>query len=420
MKLTLKYWLVACLSVIFLTAASLAIVPVIAATANEGSITCTTASGNYLNEDYLSVYRVPTNMLTYEANGGGTIANAFDGNWNSYWQTVTENKGQGSDNPVFLNAITVTFSKAVSIESIVYASSSARLGHGYPTILNVYTANGGELSLYGTCNSIATNDRVVFKLKETVTVTQIKFEFRQVNIMHNWTATAKEICFLQPDNSSVNKVLDLFDDYAQYSVKNEYKSSLSELRSGVSSLINYESALKPLLGRADAIVSGKLKKDSRREVSTDKNAANVITQYGDLRSYAGNTLKMSSFGINRQVLGVGGLTGDTITIYVEAEAGDPLPTIAFTQVKGDWRSWQSTYRLLLGKNVLTFPNFITDNYSWQVTPGGPIHLINPYEPAQQSSKVKVYVEGGYLYPVFRKGGDVNSFLTDLITYCNEM
>ena len=420
MKLKVKHYLLAFFSAVFLAAAILLVAPAITASADAGDITCTTASGNYLNDDYIAVYRVPTSMLTYEANGGGNIANAFDGNWNSYWQTATENNGQQTDNPAFLNAITVTFSQPVTIESIAYASSSARLGHGYPISLNIYTANDSALSLYGSCNSTATDDRVIFTFGETVTVTQVKFEFRRVNTMHNWTATAKEICFLQPDNANANKVLDLFDDYAQLSVKSEYKSQLSEIRNGVTDLISYESALKPLLDRADAITAGYLRKDSRREFSTDKNAANVINQYGNLRSYAGNTLKMSSFGIDRQVTGVGGLAGDTITIYVEAEAGDPLPAVAFNQVKGDWRSWQSTYSLSRGKNVLTFPNFITENYSWTVVPGGAVHLINQYEPSQQSSKVKVYIEGGFLYPVFRKGGDTEAFRMEVTSYYNEM
>lgn len=388
--------------------------------AEDSEMTCEVASGNYLDEDYVSVYKIPTNLMTFEANGNGEVAKAFDGDWNTFWKTNIENQAQGSANPTFLNAITVTFTQPVTIQSILYASSSERLGHGYPVVLNIYTDKDGELSLYGTCESEATNDRVLFPFKEAVTVTQIKFEFRKVNPKHNWTATAKEICFLQPDNPSANKVLDLFDDYAQYVVNEEYKSSLSELRDGVRDLICYDSALKPLLDRAEEIVSGGLVKDGRREFSTDPNAENVITQYGNLRSYAGETLKMSSFGINRQVLGVGGLTGQTITVYVEAEKGDKLPSIAFTQVYGDWRSWQSTRNLSLGKNVFTVPNFVTANYTNSVVPGGPIHIINPYEPSEQSSNVKVYVEGGYLYPVFRKGEDVNSFIEDLKSYYNEM
>ncbi|MDE7167233.1 MAG: M60 family metallopeptidase [Clostridia bacterium] len=424
MKLKFKYWLIILLSALFLGAAIWAVVPSITASADTGNITFATASGKYLNADYLSVYKVPTDMMTYESAGGEAngkpLSNAFDGNWNTFWATGRENNGQNSNNPAFLNAITVTFSQPVTIESIIYAASSERLGHGYPITLNIYTANGGELSLYGTCNSNATNDRVLFTLQEAVTVTQVKFEFRKVNTMHNWTATAKEIQFLQPDNPSANKVLDLFEDYAQLSVKEEYGSSLDEIRQGVSGLISYESALKPLLDRADAIMDGHLKKDVRREFSTDENAENVITQYGNLRSYAGNTLKLSQFGINRQVTGVAGLTGQTITVYVDAPAGDPLPSVVCTQVHGDWRSWYSTFNLSRGKNVITFPNFVTGNYSQAVTPGGPIHIVNAYEPSQQSSNVKVYIEGGYTYPVFRKGGDETTFRDELTSYRNKM
>ncbi len=432
MKSTVKKGLIAFLSTVFLAASICAVVPLTAPAASVDaladteaeSVTCATASGNYLNADYLSVYKVPTSMFTYESAGGEAngkpLSNAFDGNWNTFWQTGRENAGQGMATPTFANAITVTFSQPVTIGSIIYASSSERLGHGYPITLNVYTSNGGELSLYGTCESAATNDRVVFTLKEAVTVTQVKFEFRKVNTMHNWTATAKEIQFLQPDNADVNKVLDLFDDYAQLSVKDEYKTQLSSIRDNVQNLISYESALKPLLDRADATLNGHLYKDSRREFSTDPNAENVITQYGNLRSYAGNTLRLSQFGINRQVTGVAGLAGQTITVYVDAPEGDPLPSVVCTQTYNYWSGWYSTYNLTRGKNVITFPNLINSNYSRAVIPGGPIHIVNAYEPSQQSSNVKIYIEGGYLYPVFRKGGDETSFREELTSYYNKM
>lgn len=430
MKLTFKQGLIAFLSAVFFAAVGLAVVPLTAvsvdaaADTDTADVTCATASGNYLNEDYLSVYKVPTSMMTYESDGGEAngkpLSNAFDGNWSSFWQTGRENAGQGMVTPTFANAITVTFSEPVTIQSIIYASSSERLGHGYPITLNIYTANESELSLYGTCESAATNDRVVFTLKQAVTVTQLKFEFRKVNTMHNWTATAKEIQFLQPDNADVNKVLDLFDDYAQLSVKEEYRNQLEAIRNNVSGLISYESALKPLLDRADAIESGYLRKDTRREFSTDPNAANVITQYGNIASYARSTLKMSQFGINRQVTGVGGLTGQTITVYVEADPGDPLPAVVCTQAYNYWTGWYITYNLTRGKNVITFPNLINSNYSRAVTPGGPIQIVNAYEPSQQSKNVKIYIEGGYLYPVFRKGGDETSFREELTSYRDKM
>ncbi|MDE7301553.1 MAG: discoidin domain-containing protein, partial [Clostridia bacterium] len=422
MKITLKQGLMAFLATAFFAAAIGAVAPAISASADAGNVTCKSATGNYLNEDYVSVYKVPTSMMTYETNGGADggrpLSNAFDGNWGTSWVS-----GRDNVEPNNLIAITVSFSQPVTIQNILYATS----GEGndgakcYPTTLGIYTANGGDLSLYGTCTSTATNGRVVFSLSETITVTRIKFEFKVVTSYHKWQATAKEIQFLQPDNADVNKVLDLFDDYAQLSVKEQYKSGLSQMRKNVSGLISYETALKPLLDRADAILSGHLYKDSRRELSTNPDAENVIKQYGNLRNYAGNTLKMSYFGINRQVTGVAGLAGQTITIYVDAPAGDPLPNVVCTQVHGDWRSWKSSFNLVRGKNVITFPNYITGNYSTAAIPGGPIHIENPYEPSQQSSNLKIYIEGGYLYPVFRKDvGDETTFRDELTSYRNKM
>ncbi len=420
MKSTVKKWLIAILSAVFFAVALCAVIPltapVYAAPADTGNITWAAASGNYLNDDYTSVYKVPTSMMTYETNGGESggrpLSYVFDGNWNTSWAS-----GRDNVEPDNLIAITVSFSQPVTIQNILYAcSGEANDGKkGYPTTLSIYTANGGGLSLYGVCNS-SSNDKVVFTLSEAVTVTQIKFEFTVVTSYHKWQATAKEIQFLQPDNADANKVLDLFDDYVQMNVKDEYKTKLDAIRENVSNLISYESALKPLLDRADSILNGHLKKDSRREFSTDPNAANVITQYGNLRNYAGGTLRLSQFGINRQVTGVAGLTGQTITVYVDADPGDPLPSVVCTQVYSDWRYWYSTFNLKRGKNVITFPNFITSNYTQAVTPGGPIHIVNAYEPSQQSTNVKVYIEGGYLYPVFRKGGDETSFREELTSY----
>ena len=57
-------------------------------------------------------------MMTYESSGGEAsgkaVSNAFDGNWNTFWATGRENAGQASNNPSFLNAITVTFSPSFS------------------------------------------------------------------------------------------------------------------------------------------------------------------------------------------------------------------------------------------------------------------------------------------------------------------
>ncbi|MDE7372891.1 MAG: hypothetical protein K2N18_02400, partial [Clostridia bacterium] len=75
MKLKLKkFGIVAVLFAVLIAVAIWAAVPapvsVVQAADGGGSLTCAVATGSYLNEDYLSVYKIPTSMLTYEANGG--------------------------------------------------------------------------------------------------------------------------------------------------------------------------------------------------------------------------------------------------------------------------------------------------------------------------------------------------------------
>lgn len=386
-------------------------------------LTCEVASDNLLNDnEYVSFYKLTNDLIeSYSAIGGGTnLSNAFDGNWNTYWQTATENSG------TFKNDIVVNFKTEVIIDRILYASSSARLGHGYPTILNIYIASSSddELELYGTVNSSATNSRVVFYFDSPQVVKSLKFEFYEVNTMHNWVATCKELQFLTPESAECEVIRsgEIFTDYTQTSLADEYKSTqaIDSLAESTKDLPNFDSAISPILDRARAIIDGYVTFDTRREFSTSSTATNQIMQWGDMRAYASNTLQMSSFGINRQVSGIAGLAGEQIVIYVEADEGDPLPSIAFTQSYGAWQSWKSEVKLSRGKNVFTFPNLITSNYSKEVVAGGPIHIINPYLPSEQSSNVKIYIEGGNFYPVFRDGDDETSFKMYLEDYTNKL
>lgn len=387
------------------------------AAADEAKITAQIITADTFDADYLSVYGVPTSIMTYEANGGeqsgNPIANAFDGNWNSGWVSGKDNV-QGH-----INAVTVNFQKAVTINRILYCASNNREGYGYPVTLKIYAADGGEPTLYGECKSTPSSKRTMFTLKDSVTVTQLVFEFAQVYTAHKWVATAQEIQFLQPENEAIASVLDLFSDYTQHTVRDEYNSEamISALRARVKGAVSYENALKPLLDRAEACLNGYIVKDVHREFQTNPSARNPINQYGDMASYARNELLLNSIGTNRQVIGIGGVTGEDITVYVDAQPGDPLPSIVFTQIYGAWNSWSQTKALKIGKNVFKFPNFKAGgSYTVPVNAGGPIHVVNPYTPEQQSSDVKLYFEGGYVYPVFHDGDDETTFKLILDDY----
>ncbi len=384
------------------------------------NLTCEDAADKLLNDNgYVSYYKLPNDLIeSFIANGGesgsAVIANAFDGNWNTYWQSSSINSAS------FFNSVEVNFSKNVTIDRILYASSSARLGHGYPVDLKIYTAIDGDYQFYGSVSSSARNNRVVFNFAQPIELKKIKFEFAKVNPAHNWIASAKEIQFLQPESEELNVFInnEMFLDYAQTQLNPSYNSfeAISLLRASVQDYNIYESKLKEILDRAELILNGAIKFDVRREFSTASDAFNKLEQWGDMRAYASNVLKMSSFGINRQTTGIAGFTGEQIIIYVDAEDGDPLPKVAFTQTYSSWQLWKQEVNLSRGKNVLTFPNLKSSHYTVDCVAGGPIHIINPYTPAEQSSKVKVYIENGYFYPVFHDGDDVNEFKLYLKDY----
>jgi len=384
-------------------------------------LTCETATGNLLDDaNYVNYYKIPLSYFSeYTAGGSNTdLDRAFDGKWNTFWQTGKENSA------TFKNDITVTFKEPVTIDRILYASSSARIGHGYPVILNIYTALDGELELYGTVSSTATNDRVVFKFDAPQTVTKIKFEFDKVNPAHNWTATAKELQFLMPESEAIESIRtsSVFTDYCQTQLNEEYKDpdKIKELRRLVENHPSYETSFKQILDRAEAVANGLIKFDARREFSTADGALNKINQWGNMRAYANNVLKMNSFGINRQVTGIAGMTGERIVIYVDGNEGNPLPKVAFTQTYGHWRIWKREVQLSLGRNELIFPNLKSNHYTAEIGAGGAIHLINPYTPEQQSSNVKVYIENGSFYPVFRSGDDETTFRLYLEDYYKKL
>ncbi len=386
-------------------------------------LSCEVATGNLLNDtSYVNYYKIPLSLISeYTAAGSTTnLERAFDGNWSTYWQTQKENSS------TFKNDITVTFTHLVTIDRILYASSSARYGHGYPMILKIYMAVDGEdLTLYDTISSTPTNDRVVFKFDAPQTVKKIKFEFDKVNTAHNWTATAKELQFLMPESEDLETVrtASFFTNYNQTEVKDEYKNpeKINELRNLVKDYPSYETSSKQILDRAEAVANGMIKFDARREFATAEDALNKINQWGDMRKYASSVMKMSSFGINRQVTGIAGSTGEKIVIYVDGNENDPLPKVAFTQTYGSWRNWKQEVQLKLGRNELTFPNFISPNhYSVPIGAGGAIHIINPYTPEEQSNNVKVYIENGSFYPVFRSGDDENSFRLYLDNYYKKL
>ena len=161
--------------------------------------------------------------------------------------------------------------------------------------------------------------------------------------------------------------------------------------------------------------------ESKREFSTKlDNKINNIKQLGDIEQYARKILKMVWAGTNRQITGIYAKANETINIFIKAQkTTDPLPKIYFSQYIGNYSNWLSTPKnLKIGKNIFTADDFkISDDYKIPTSPGGPIYLSNPYNSSQQG-QIDIYIEGGVVFPTFRKDENETEYKVNLEKWVN--
>lgn len=383
-----------------------------------------------LSQDYLDFYSIPTSFFSFTNNGGvysgSSLSYAFDRDYNTFFRSKAENNcpytPDGSEETIsnFLNTIDVTFSSVVTLDKILYASET-NTTRGYPTSLNLYYDNGDGFVLINNYKTTETTSFVAFEFGKNIEMTKFRFEYVTVCTRHNYTATAREIIFLQPENGNFELYKNMFTDYSETNL-NENLNTIEKINAFENTLktnINFSSQ-KNKIERAKKVANGELKFNQNLEFSTNPTAKKVIEQNGNLANYCRSDLCMASFGSNRQSIGVLGMAGDKITIYVTGKETDALPKIVFTQHIGSWQSWKSgEYSLSLGKNVFTVPSFYdADSYKADVPLGGPIYICNPYTSSEQSENVKLYIEGGTLYPVFSKNVSEEEYKIELQKYVN--
>ena len=403
------------------------------ASSEKSDVTSLNNNDQILSENYLDFYAISSSNFIFTNNGGedgnNKLENAFDRNFNTCFKSGQDNnvsyvnseKGEKKDN--FINYIDINFNSNVCINRILYGAESSSTFRGYPTILNIYAQSNGSLKLLKTFNSTETTNMVVFNLGENVTTSKIRFEYVKVSTKHKYVASAREIMFLQPQSSDYDKFNNMFTDYCELTLSHDVNtiSKLTNFENKLKSNINYNSLIKPKFDRARQVLSKELEFDTKREFSTKEGSTNVINRYGDIDGFCRNTLKMSSFGTNRQVSGICVKPYQKVTIYVDCLDNDPIPTVRFSQNHGHWSGWLSgNYQLKKGKNVLTVPYLKNSNYTIDTVDGGAIYIVNPYDSREQSENVKLYIESGDLYPVYRKGQDENQFLSQLNSYYQDI
>lgn len=380
-----------------------------------------------LNQDYLDFYAVNTNHFEYTNNGGsvsgGELSKAFDRNFSTFFKSAKDNNVADTETGEanFINTITVTFDRAVVLDRLIYGTETGT-SRGYPINLNLYYNNGDGFKLIKNYQTSATSSLMIFEFGEEIEMQQLKFEYVKVATNHKWVATAREILFLQPENSSYELYKNMFTDYTQTSIMEELNSyeKLCNFEQSLNKNINFNGENEKI-ERAKRVVFGGVVFNQKCEFSTNPSASNVIERYGDIAGYCRTNLQMSSFGTNRQVTGIYALAGQQITIFVDGEANDPLPRIRFSQHMGSWRSWLGgEQQLSLGKNIFTVPNFKYSDYTEDVVLGGAIYISNPYTKTEQSQNVKIYIEGGEIFPIFKQNMDEKLYKAELELYMQKL
>lgn len=381
-----------------------------------------TRTHDYLTEGYLDSYAVATEKIeSYECNGSNwgpnVLARAFDRNFDTFWET---NKINGAN---FTNTVTVGFTEAVEADRLVFATRRDDTGKGFPLTATFYVSeNGTDFEKIGFGTVELCSNILVYRFDKAYTMRYFRFEYTDVNPSLEQRCSASEFIFFKPEEKCISQLNGMFADYTCTSLDSSYtKEQVRETIAQVKATQAYalRGELQYLVSRAEGILDGIVTADPAREFTTkpDEIGNATIARRGNISAYARNTLKMVWQGTNRQITGVCAVPGETLAVFVEAKEQDPLPTLVFTQHIGYWSKWKSSeYSLNRGLNLITVPDLYDSSWSVKTNPGGPIYLCNPYTEKQQSENVKIYMDGGYTIPVYRKGDDAEEYRNALAEY----
>lgn len=355
---------------------------------------------DYINE-YDYVYRVKN--LSISNNGGqygsSAIKYAIDEDTNTHWETGNRN----SDS--FKNEVILTLEEAEIISRLTYKSRVST--KGFAEQFSIYVspvATGENFQKVTEGNYTVTSDMLEIQFEPTK-AKRVKFVFDKAK--EDW-ASISDIRVYKED-SVANKMKSLFTNGLKDTVSEEFNTieKLTELENEVAEH-PLASTYSEDIQMAKDIINGTL-----QSVKTV-----VAEQYGDRNAHANKNLKFG-FGNNNQPTGVVARPGETITVYVDAEPGQPLPQLVFSQQEGSFASWGRTVSLNIGKNVITVPA-VTQNDGWynhSVTPGGPVYIVNPYTEEQQGKAPVIrFASGCEQFPMMDKNTDEQEFLELLKDY----
>ncbi|MDO5026156.1 MAG: NPCBM/NEW2 domain-containing protein [Trueperella sp.] len=336
----------------------------------------------------------------YTNNGGmyqgSPLSNAFDGDLQTHWETGRRNTS------TFKNDITVTFRQIEKLGKVSYYPRvvGAPL-KGYPLELSIYTSqtdDGDDFTQIHHGTYSAASGELAIPFTQEQPAKRIRFVFDRAQT--DWAA-AGELKFYRPDPLP-DKISALFADPLFTTLKaNVTLEQVEQLYQ--ESLTHPHAHLTEQLAEARAILNGE----------TFDNTIFTLPRDGNIRTHTRDVLKMSSFGGILLPTGLAANQGQVVRVYVDANAGEPLPKIVFSQSQGKFSEWNRKIQLHPGENIITVPTILNPA---NVTAGGPIYFENPYTPAEQSQAPRVRIADAYRFPYFADGGDPQEFVKFLAEY----
>lgn len=357
--------------------------------------------------NYDAQFQIPASAIaSYTSNYGNwwknVIAYAFDGNPATFWETRLPN------NATRTNHVDITFKEITEIGKIeYYPRADGTPLKGYPTQLTILASQSdkGEnfTEIYSAKNK-TTSEALKIDLGKNYSFKRLRFRFDEAD---RGMAAIAELKFYKFDEVAA-QVKALFADGLYNSLKADVtKERLDTLEAQVA--LHPSDAVKNLFQRAQSIFTGS---------TTSEGETFTLDQRGNTVKHAREVLKTGSYGTDLLAVGIAARAGETIRVYVDADASAPLPQIAFSQQFGKWNGWITYRNLHVGENIFTVPSL--PNPSNVPAAGGAVYFLNPYTAQEQPKAPRIRIENGYRYPLFHDGDDVQDFMQFLRSYQEQM
>ncbi|MCI6668747.1 MAG: NPCBM/NEW2 domain-containing protein [Romboutsia timonensis] len=341
-------------------------------------------------EKYDAQYKISKDKIKGITNNGGhygtsVISNLIDGDVNTNWHSGKQNTSS------FTNEFTIELKSVEVLDKIIYTTPKGT-NRGFPEGFEIYastTSKGDNFELVSKGATQATQGELEFKFKPTK-FKRIKFVF--TNGYENWACGAE--IGLYKEDKITDKVNSVFEDNVMTKLSQEYNT--------IEAISAIENEVKghPLEKEHMEIIN--LAKEMINEPGKVQSTVMEFDSRGDSEKES-RKRKMWSFK-DWQPTGLAVKGGQTITVYVDVESGKPAPELVFKQIDTQNNGIVVT-KLTNGKNVVTIPEFNSD----QIRPGTPkagvLYINNPYTPEEQGRKPKVRIEGAFSYPHYVKGID---------------